>query len=1709
MRRRWLSVVACLCLLFGYGALPMAAPAGAESGYVLAELDYRIYDVYTVNADGFLIARGIGLDPAVDITALGCAYEDIGLQIDYCAVGNVDMLASCESQIELTSSGGSDQQEISTPGQTILQFSAGEWKRSVMKISLFGRSGTEAFRPENLNFMRIYFVGLRNYIGQSVTLKIGKVRLVNVAKQAPSYEEDPLGFDASEGYLLKELNYGLSGMKTVSSDGYLFGESVRFDPALDFAAMGYNAGTLALQIDTYFSGDAGMPATFSGQIEFTSSGGSDNGEINTDPRRLNIVNGGWARTRLPLSGFGVENYGEQEGKVTFDPSAVNFFRIYLFVGRQYAGQRVMVKLANLRLVDTSKTAPTPDEDPVGDGTFLPAAPTWRAVTVGAGYNDDDIVVAGYSLGDYLAPGTGEDATPYIQSLLDGLDNAGGGTLFIPAGEYVCRGHLSLPPCVSVYGEWQSPEIRPQAGGTVLKIYADKGNPEGNPFIRLNTTCMISNLSFWYPEQSFSAPVAYPATLLGGSHYQVKNVTFFNSYYVLQQGPNMSGCPNVTNIYATPLHQGLDMDGVADIGRLDGIHLAPDYWIGSGLPGAPATAAQQQTLRDFLYQNVTGITLRRIDWSYLCFSEFKGLATGLRFDMSFCTEVFKDGVRIRYDYPNGQNYGLTFEDCRTAVYAVDVSGMGEMVTGSAIRNCENGIVIGNHPEAEGGVLNFSDLDITATDYALLHQGALRVMMLSCRIHGGKAAATNGTLTLTNTSFDTPAPHLELSEGACGAVLVGNTAAGGFAYTNEEQCPVAFDETPAEVGDMPRLSPDGTTGTVLQVRQPYTRNVWVAELDPTGTSDVTAGLQDLLTAAGNAGGGAVFLPDGVYRLNGSVTVPAGVELKGVCDMGRSNPYKGGTILAVYGGKGNADGTPAVTLLTGAGIRGITFDYPEQSHDSSTDFSAYPYAVRGNGSGVYVINVAIRNGWNGVDLKTYRCDGHYVEYLSGTCLGTSIQVGKGARDGYICNFQFNYGAMIHGSETNYGAWENCPAGEDRSAFERKMKIRVQNNAPILVLGDVENEICVNNFNYSGRYGLQFVEENGESANAVIFGHGCDYTVVPVMAEHTENVTFVNLQTTSFNYDGLPFNRDLYEVELGADHTGTVNVYNISSWAPPKAAFHVMNGTLNVYGADVATNGQSVAELESNGRLNLTAAVFTRGESGLTFAGKNPQNFYLNGGFRSGGYTDMGALGRCDNLLRRVSNWSAGALGMPGTFTASGASLNDVSGGQIVVKNGEALWQFNPGGGNWIGLSDAAGVLDGSSSVTYEYEVYFDTDDGNDRAFLSYGDSDKWHGVEEGRRTLSNGVYNGNGYAVHNGWNPVAGKKQWVTLRLVNDRFTASRTDGGCVTKLGSWVNSGTLYLRSILVYDTNDPSKFISLRFNQVSQVLGRSLTLEGKIGVNFYLSVPDGVRSDPDAYVTVNDKRIPLSEIPFGAVAELNDRQLYKVTEYVVAKEMNDRLALTVYGGNGKALPLYSKEGASVGSVGYAAQDYLDTSMARDTGNLLALTRAMSDYGSCAQAYFNYNTDSRAPLQTDVSSLDIGLLDPYAFTGPSGSVSGISYRGSTLVLEEETTIRMYFNLTSSTTIKSFTFTVDGVQQTPKTAQGSYYVEVKNIAARQLDATHVFTVSRNGQTMTVRYSALTYCWVTVHNTSNPETLKDTAKAIYLYNAAANAYFRDPIGA
>ena len=278
---------------------------------------------------------------------------------------------------------------------------------------------------------------------------------------------------------------------------------------------------------------------------------------------------------------------------------------------------------------------------------------------------------------------------------------------------------------------------------------------------------------------------------------------------------------------------------------------------------------------------------------------------------------------------------------------------------------------------------------------------------------------------------------------------------------------------------------------------------------------------------------------------------------------------------------------------------------------------------------------------------------------------------------------------------------------------------------------------------------------------------------------------------------------------------------------------------------------------------------------------------------------------------------------------------------------------------------------------------------------------------------------------------------------------------------------------------------------------SVSLGGDIGVNFYLN--------PEVLDTYNgaktvtftwDGNEQTVDVPATATADG-----YKVTCNVVAAQMAHKIHIEVYAGDEMIDDEY-----------YSVQDYAETVYANPSAydsekpdELKALAKAMLNYGAMSQTVFADSLTEAVDLPTGV----VGVTDFSGITADDiaaairGSASdldaaaaafGAEFYTSSLIYLSRNTLRLYFTPASKTV-----GALNGLDFSGNLSEYYYFKDVENIAAAELDNQQTFSV--NGTEFT--YSALDYAKAVVESGKMEPEQKNLAKALYLYNQAANAYF------
>jgi hypothetical protein len=781
-----------------------------------------------------------------------------------------------------------------------------------------------------------------------------------------------------------------------------------------------------------------------------------------------------------------------------------------------------------------------------------AAQDWKLVDTK--YPTIDNVVSAYSVADFGITGDGmTDVTQQFQDLLNQLGTLGGGTLFVPEGQYVIKGNLLLPKGITLRGEWKKPEKGEPVVGTILMAYAGKGNEDATPFITMEPSSAVMDLAIWYPEQTASNITPYPPSVefgkpnyFGNENCNAKHITLVNSYTgIVFSRKNGGTCPTINGVYGTPLSRGIEIDNIVDVGRIEWIDFSPDYWTGSGLPNSPSMEGDHKA---WIYENGTGIVMRRNDWSYTCFVNVEGYSKGFHAVESIASA----GAQ-----PNGHHYSMLFTKCKIGLDISAANSVGLMCTGIKTVKCETGIAVEN---SASGVVQLHTCSLDATKNAILvdESASTRLMVLQSTVQAGAVTVGGGTLTVTDCDFNNPAPQISITKNAR-AIITGNRFAQEVNIVESSIFKNIVDHTPVKTKSLPEI-----IEIAPETHKPTRIKLYIATDAPyhavaDGVTDNTVAIQAALDGAAAEGGGVVFLPPGKYKVLGHLVVPSGVELKGSVDVS-TTPTGPGSTLEVYADRDNPDGEPFLKLSENSGIRGIVFNYPQQLITELPGLGKYPYCVQATGRNTYMINIGMRAVDKGVDLFTYPCDNHYIDYIAGHAFDVGIRVGGGTRNGRVYNTQFNIIAYAAGDESKYGSWPNS-VGDGGPAYDYGFA-----NFNFMILGNCENQLLYNNFHYGSKNGVILSDVDGTGPSGISIGSGIDGSGngIVINAVGNKGFDFVNSQIVAIG------NQNTKYIETGAGYTSGVTLFNADFWGNPSNGIYMDGGVLTLQQVNMNQPGQ-----------------------------------------------------------------------------------------------------------------------------------------------------------------------------------------------------------------------------------------------------------------------------------------------------------------------------------------------------------------------------------------------------------------------------------------------------------------------------------------------------------------------------------------------------------
>ena len=282
---------------------------------------------------------------------------------------------------------------------------------------------------------------------------------------------------------------------------------------------------------------------------------------------------------------------------------------------------------------------------------------------------------------------------------------------------------------------------------------------------------------------------------------------------------------------------------------------------------------------------------------------------------------------------------------------------------------------------------------------------------------------------------------------------------------------------------------------------------------------------------------------------------------------------------------------------------------------------------------------------------------------------------------------------------------------------------------------------------------------------------------------------------------------------------------------------------------------------------------------------------------------------------------------------------------------------------------------------------------------------------------------------------------------------------------------------------------------------NVVFQGKILLKFTFSFPESVLADEGAYVTFEKAGMTTKNL----VSEgSTGGDSVSFTVPVPAPEYADDIVVRVYDGEGNQLTLKSAKGTDYTADGfaYSVKTYAENkSHSGSTEEMRELAKALVDYGTAAQIYFQCGNVSNLSVDGEVSAVSINDLAPYALITGGTKPDGVTGGGIMVKFDTDNTLRITFRTDGSKPIDGYDFFLDGIKTTPTITGNNAYLQVRNITAPNLDTSHSFSVTDGINTYTVTAFALSYAYTSVKNGNSAR--QNLGKALYLYNRAADAYF------
>ena len=272
--------------------------------------------------------------------------------------------------------------------------------------------------------------------------------------------------------------------------------------------------------------------------------------------------------------------------------------------------------------------------------------------------------------------------------------------------------------------------------------------------------------------------------------------------------------------------------------------------------------------------------------------------------------------------------------------------------------------------------------------------------------------------------------------------------------------------------------------------------------------------------------------------------------------------------------------------------------------------------------------------------------------------------------------------------------------------------------------------------------------------------------------------------------------------------------------------------------------------------------------------------------------------------------------------------------------------------------------------------------------------------------------------------------------------------------------------------------------VSRAKGASITLDGKIGVNLYVTLSDDVDhailSGPNGDITLD--AYELSKLKYSS----DDFTGYKLSYYVDSTQSDKKITLKFFDADNNQLDIANADNTfdADNTIEYTVNTYIKNyKYGNNDEKLDDLVYSLSNYCKAADNFFSGKTNNIA----GISNVTASSFNNYKIVKTEGLNAKMS-----LVLNSEVSIRINYAGEETEAIL-----IDGDKETTLTKENGYFI-ISNISADKLANTYTLKIGSNE----IKFSALSYGYAVMNGGSNDAKLQTLVKALYKYAETAKAY-------